>query len=72
MRSTRLKWFPTFLTGHSSLLLQFQAVQVEGVAVVSKWHPSPVSQGVGAPARVGPLVDQRITFNEKTGLGTFV
>lgn len=47
-------------------------MQVEGIAVVSKRHPCPVSQGVGALARVGPLVDQTIIFNEKTVLSTSI
>lgn len=53
-------------TGKAGFLLQLQAVQVEGITVVSKRHPRPVSQGVRALARVGPLVDQRIIFKEKT------
>lgn len=53
-------------------MLQLHAMQVEGIAVVSKRHPCPVSQGVGALARVGPLVDQTIIFNEKTVLSTSI
>lgn len=65
-------WLPTFFTGKARFLLQFQAMQVEGIAVVSKRHPCPVSQGVRALAGVGPLVDQRIIFKEKPVVGTFI
>lgn len=56
----------TFLTGKPCFLLQLQVVQVEGVTVVSKRHPGPVSQGVRALAGVGPLVHQRIILKEET------
>lgn len=65
-------WILTFFTGKACFLLQFQAVQVEGITVVSKRHPCPVSQGVRALAGVGPLVDQRIIFKGKTVIGTFI
>lgn len=67
-----LVWFLTLFAGNASFLLQFQAMQVEGVTVVSKRHPGPVSQGVRTLARVGPLVHQRVIFKEKAVVGTFI
>ena len=62
----------TFFTGKVCFLLQFQAMQVEGITVVSERHPCPVSQGVRALAGVGPLVDQRSIFKEKAVEGMFI
>lgn len=57
-----LKVFPTFFTGHACLLLQFNILQVEGVAVVSERHPRPLSQRVGALAGVDPLVNHGLIW----------
>lgn len=56
---------PTFFAGHVRVLLQFQALQVEGVAVVPERHPRPPSQGVGALAGVAPLVGHGLVWQKE-------
>lgn len=65
-----LQLFPTFFTGHAGILLQFESLQVEGVTVVSERHPRPLSQRVGALARVDPLVNNRLIWQGEKEQGS--
>lgn len=66
LRRALLKLFLTFLTRLVCVLLQFKTLQVEGITVVSERHPRPLSQGMGAVARVDPPVTHRLIWQKET------
>ena len=59
----------TFFTGHASVLLQSDDLQVEGVTVVPERHPGPIPDRVGTLARVDPLVTHRLVWQGETTSG---
>lgn len=47
------------------IILQSKQLQIEGVTVVSERDPSPLSQRLGAHARVDPLMNHRLIWQKQ-------